>query len=370
MVYRRDMLEKSGYSKPLPETFDEWTDMLTYLRDSFNMPESLMIEGTGVSLFNSAMLTGLGLTHTYILRDGKVEYTRIAPEYKTFLTYMNDWYSKKLIAQDFYTYAPMSQYTQMNELCAKDKLFALNGWTAFAGDFFRKTGVAQNPDFYISAIKDPVLNKGDKPINRAYDNSKLTFTSNNGFAVTTGAEDPVLCMRILDYLYSSEGVLLASYGPWEGTSADDTKATFYRADGNRPMVTKLLSANPEGLNMAVTFQKYALHTSAPYMIWDRETDIYDQGKKDTIAVWGDTAKESKTSVLPSNYSTTSEEGAEIASIMGDIQTYVDEMTVKFILGQEPLSNWDAYVSQVKSMNIDRACELQQNAVDRYFNRGK
>jgi putative aldouronate transport system substrate-binding protein len=56
--------------------------------------------------------------------------------------------------------------------------------------------------------------------------------------------------------------------------------------------------------------------------------------------------------------------------MGDIGTYVDEMTVKFIIGQEPLANYDAYVQQVKSMNVDRALELQQAAVERYLNRGK
>jgi putative aldouronate transport system substrate-binding protein len=47
---------------------------------------------------------------------------------------------------------------------------------------------------------------------------------------------------------------------------------------------------------------------------------------------------------------------------------VDEMTVKFIIGQEPLSRYDGFVQTIKNMGIDRAVEIYQTAVDRYIAR--
>jgi putative aldouronate transport system substrate-binding protein len=49
---------------------------------------------------------------------------------------------------------------------------------------------------------------------------------------------------------------------------------------------------------------------------------------------------------------------------------VDEMTVKFIIGQEPLARYDEFVQNIRRMNIDRAVEIYQTAVDRYNARSK
>jgi putative aldouronate transport system substrate-binding protein len=41
------------------------------------------------------------------------------------------------------------------------------------------------------------------------------------------------------------------------------------------------------------------------------------------------------------------------------------MTYKFITGQESLDNFDAFVEQIKSQDIEDAIEIQQAALDRY-----
>ena len=69
-----------------------------------------------------------------------------------------------------------------------------------------------------------------------------------------------------------------------------------------------------------------------------------------------------------NITMTSDEANRYATIMGDVNTYVGEMTTKFILGSEDLSGWDAYVESVKGMGIDEAISLQQAALDRFFAR--
>jgi putative aldouronate transport system substrate-binding protein len=44
------------------------------------------------------------------------------------------------------------------------------------------------------------------------------------------------------------------------------------------------------------------------------------------------------------------------------------MTMKFIMGTEPIANYDAYANQVKKLGIDKALEIYQKAYVRYQNR--
>jgi putative aldouronate transport system substrate-binding protein len=54
--------------------------------------------------------------------------------------------------------------------------------------------------------------------------------------------------------------------------------------------------------------------------------------------------------------------------MSDIISYVDDMTVKFIMGNEPISGYDEFVSRIKTMGIDQIIKIQQKALDRYNKR--
>ena len=51
--------------------------------------------------------------------------------------------------------------------------------------------------------------------------------------------------------------------------------------------------------------------------------------------------------------------------MNEINTYRDEMTLKFILGTESLDNFDKFVDTMNQMNLKRAIEIENSALDRY-----
>jgi putative aldouronate transport system substrate-binding protein len=65
---------------------------------------------------------------------------------------------------------------------------------------------------------------------------------------------------------------------------------------------------------------------------------------------------------------TPEESSEFAKIMTDINTLVDEMTLKIILGVDPLDSFEKYQEKMKSLKLDRALEIQKAALDRYNKR--
>ena len=64
----------------------------------------------------------------------------------------------------------------------------------------------------------------------------------------------------------------------------------------------------------------------------------------------------------------SEVWKEIATIESDINTYVDEITLKVIMGTSPLSEVDKMQTQLKNMKLDKAIQLRQASVDRFNKR--
>ena len=68
------------------------------------------------------------------------------------------------------------------------------------------------------------------------------------------------------------------------------------------------------------------------------------------------------------YDLTADEEMEIAAIMNDISTYVQEQTIKAIIDADALANWDKTVEQIKNMRLNDALAIYQEGYNRYNNR--
>ena len=70
----------------------------------------------------------------------------------------------------------------------------------------------------------------------------------------------------------------------------------------------------------------------------------------------------KNVVPPLYYS--EEDASEIAMLQTNINTYVEECIAKFIVGQMDIdTEWDAFQTELKNMNIDRYLEIIQTTYD-------
>ena len=52
--------------------------------------------------------------------------------------------------------------------------------------------------------------------------------------------------------------------------------------------------------------------------------------------------------------------------MAQVNTYAEEMLLKFITGAEPLENFDKYSKDVMEYGLEEALKLYQAAMDRYL----
>lgn len=110
-----------------------------------------------------------------------------------------------------------------------------------------------------------------------------------------------------------------------------------------PTYTDFIMNNPDGLPISQAMGTYIrgnyngpfvqdLHYLEQYYTLDEQ--------KATSDIWGGTnaAKHILPPITP-----TSEESKEFAALMNEINTYRDEMTLKFILGTADIAEFDAYV---------------------------
>jgi putative aldouronate transport system substrate-binding protein len=85
-------------------------------------------------------------------------------------------------------------------------------------------------------------------------------------------------------------------------------------------------------------------------------------QKEAVQLWSSTdAVLHQVPTLPK----TEKESTEMSVIMQEVNKVVDEMSLKIIFGIEPVEAFDTYVEQIKSLQIDRAIEIQQQALERY-----
>lgn len=287
--------------------------------------------------------------YNFINKDGKAAYGPIEPGYQQFLAKMHEWYSEGLIDPDFATRTTEAY----NANIADGKVGACG--LAY-GEFgqIKLTGQSKDPNFKLTPVLQPTSYEG-QVIHLHQDNS--TVRADREFFTSKLVDDGLdeIAVQWKDYWYSQDGGDLCSYGP-EGVSY------VWNEQGE-----------PEWIYPALTEQKdadfWTLYPLFKLHNWGylRDSTAYEFEPEvwQCIELW-DTQDSSW--LMPDNISLTPEESTEFNNIMIEINTYRDEMTLKFIMGQVPLSEFDDFVNTIKGMNIDRAIEIQQAALDRYFAR--
>lgn len=344
IMLRNDWLQELGLN--LPETMDEWDTVLEGFKTKCTTPLAMEIGG----LYR--FLGAYDLNQDFIIMDDKVEYGSIDPKFKDWLAKMNEWYQKGYIDMNF---AILD-----TQLINANMLNGTSGVTFGAGGgamgLYLNAKAAEDPNYDLAATPFPAPAKGERPL---FGNKQMPYSPINGAAITGQCKTPDVAARFLDYSYSEEGYMLNNFGI-EGES--------YEMIDGYPTYTDVITNNPDGLSMAQAMPLYIRAANEGPFVQDvRYIEQYYSLPQQQAAldVWSQNDHEKHT--MP-QITLTQDETNEYSKIMSDITTFRDESVVAFILGSKPLSEFDAYVQQIKDLNIDRAIEIQQAAYDRFQNR--
>lgn len=345
LYIRQDWLSELGLS--MPETIDEWTNVLTQFKEKKGAKIPFAYSST------NPFCSAFGIKEDFYVDGDQIKYGPIEPEYKDYISKMREWYVNGLIDKNLATL----QSTAIDADMLNGEAGASFGFLSGNLGRYLSAKEGKNETFDLQPAPYPTLVKGEKS---QFGYRDLPYTSEGSVAISAGCKYPKLAARFLDYGYGEQGGLLYNFGI-EGQS--------YTKDGGELSYTDTITNNPDGLAISAALSMYApgATSSGPFIQDKRHVDlfyVYPQ-QKAAVEVWSDTEEEAH--MLP-KICPTQEESGELSKIKNEMATYRSEMFMKFLMGVEPLENFDSYVEQMKKLGVDRAIEIEQAALDRYNSR--
>lgn len=349
MSVRKDWLKKLDME--MPQTLEDWEKFL-YAVKSTDLNENGENDeipfGGDPRWFYSAF--GMNVAQSdevyYSINDGKLMYDAMRDEYKDWLTFAHKLYADGMLD-------PMygSGQSQINDLISKNLVASIQdnpGDCDNRNDALTATGVTDAEYTWTFTPLDSTGRNRWTP----------TPTAKGGvfYAITKDAKDPQLAMEFISYCVANkEGQRTALMGI-EGEHWDevDGQVVFKDFMLNDPQYNIILMCRRIGGFSFLDVQTREFNIA-------RGVRKYKEGLD--LILENDGKYEPAVPILMSTESETS----EINSLWPDLKNYIDEMKFKFIMGEEPIDNFDQFRSTPSSMGIDRLTEIYQGMYDRYQN---
>lgn len=351
LIVRDDWCEELGIE--LPETADEYYAMLKAFKEKKNVEIPLCVNMDYLKdMLNRGIITspfGLVTMDTYVDQD-KVKIGYSQPEFKGVLEWLHKLYAEGLLDPNFATLDKETITANM----LTGKAGASSGTCgSILGTWLTTNKNVEN--YSLAGTKNLVAKRGDTPMYGHYN----TDVAGGVTAITTACKDPEKIARFINYGYTEQGHMLYNFGI-EGQS--------YEMKDGEPVFTDLILNNPDGLTIQQALSEYELAYGNGPFVQDKNYLLQyyqEDAQKEALEVWADNnAKDYKLPRITIN----AEQSGEYSSLLSELETYRDEMIIKFIRGEESLDNFDKYLSTLKSMGIDNVQEIVQNALDEYRSR--
>lgn len=274
--------------------------------------------------------------------------TAAMPEYKQMVEYLNKLVSEGLFDPESFTQTD----EQARQKLANGKSFVISANAQSIVNDYRPDLAKTNPKATIAKMPLPIGPAGPT----LWGESRLE----NGIMISSKARESknfVAMMQFIDWLwYSDAGQEFAKWGV-EGT-------TFTKG-------------GPNGYALAKDVDFVGLNPGAPKHLqkdFGFSNGVFAYGGHTTLLQSTFSAEEkdfqklmSERQILdvPPPYPFTDEEREQATLWETPLKDFVTAETLKFILGQRPMTEWDAFVAELKGKNADQFMELVQKAYDRF-----
>lgn len=335
-IVRQDWLDE--LSIKMPATIDDWTVMLKAFKDKKGATAPLTVQKASTGFIGS-----FGIQYNFYQEDGKVKYGAVQPEYKDYLALMNKWYTEGLLDSEYGKVDGKNETAKITggQSGASHGLITgqLMGWNTAMKD--------KNPTFKMVGAPVPAASKNStKPVLGSY-SSRM---GGGCAAISATSKNVEVAARWLDWAFTEEGHFTYCFGvPGE---------SYNLVNGSPKVVAEKWEDTDK--------RYYYSWWNGPYVMGDDSKEEQTRSK-DELSYIKQWVTNIEKFVIP-EITLSESEGQQREDVMGAIKTYVDSMHLKFIKGEEPLSNFDQYIAQVRKMGIDQGIEITQAALDRYKKR--
>ncbi len=355
LCIRQDWLDDLNLEAPV--TYDDWENVMEAFMVEKGAEYGCFVPYTGV-LHGDYLAAGFGVkgfvktsanVPVYQI-DGEVKFGPIEEGFLDYLTLMNEWYEKGYLKQDLISYTAQYTYPDETDLANNSVgIFATmttlwSRWEETCGEGAR-----------LSALADAVQNEGDM---NHFSYCPALSSAGTAIGVSTNCENVELACKWLNYGFTEEGMLLNNYGI-EGVS-------FEYVDG-KPQLTDAVFNNPDGIPSAFAISYYAQSTLACTIVDHTRMDpSYTEPMLEAYDVWNSTTDGAWDYPF---YATMNMEETDVMNeLWGDIETFLSESIVAFIMGDKSLDEWDSYLQTLEEMGIQDVIDAYQSCYDRYIQR--
>ncbi|MDF2675521.1 MAG: extracellular solute-binding protein family 1 [Clostridiales bacterium] len=341
LVTRKDWLDEAGVTEP--KTLADWETYLKLLKDKNKGDAPFILTTNGME---GIIMGAYNILPGFYLKDAKnVAYGQIQPQFKEYLTLMNKWFTSGLISKDFPSLKEAQSITQFSS--------GKTGVLAASVDQTFNNAKANN--YQLVTTPFPRIKLGDK----LHWNNSEWFVGGDETVINKDTKYKTEAVRWLNYAYSEEGAMLFNFG---------IKDSSYVMENGKPKYTDKILKNPK-IPAPVTNYLFRMHFAPKLTFSDLECvpGVLANGQEsiNNRLKWSDDKDVDNTYVIPP-IRLTVDESSSRARLMTEVDTYVNEMVLKFIIGAEPLSKFDEYVNNVKKLGIDEAAQITQKAYERYM----
>jgi len=339
-MYRKDIFEK--HNLKVPETYEELYQVAKKLKELY--PDSYPIcfrEGMNrLGLMASQWKEYFSYDIYYDFNDGSWHLGAEDDTMKELVIYLSKLREEGLVTPDFLTINTKT----WEELMSTDRGFISIDYIVRL-DFFNIPARAVNSNYTLATMQPPRANieTGKNTITR------LNFDFTGYTVCNSGDKERISnAFKVIDWMYSDEGSELLSWGK-EGE-------TYQVVNGEKEFIL------PSEGDTCQTL--YGIATAGVYQRID-EAAFGAVYTKEQAAEAHKVSEWLEPNVNPMWWlSFTEKEESRRAQLKDNIDPYIQEMLSKFMLGQEPISNWDSFVETLKGMGSDELVEIYTNAYNR------
>ena len=343
---RQDLLTESGFA--IPETYDDWTAMLTKFK-AMGIEEPYLLNESGFSNF-SVFSAGFGFVYDELQQfyqvSGEVRYGPLEPGFRSYIEMLHDWYIAGLISKDFMSNGN-SEYARQKIIDGRIAAACLP--SVMLTDYADASPVE---GLVWIAVTEPKMRRDDQLQIRQYNQQAATWSS---FSITTRCQYPEVAARFLDYFYSDDAYLLVNYG---------IEGKTYRLVDGRPVFTDYMIRAEDKYRFIDMLSRYTLRSGSAFLSISSEQAGLSEDQLEAEQTWNQAGRD----YLMPPVTLTPSEGVEFGRIMQRSTFYVNDMVIRFIIGLEPLDSYDMFIERLRNMDIEKAMGIQQDALDRFLSR--
>lgn len=286
------------------------------------------------------------------INDGKLSPVFVKDEYRQALEWLNSLVKEGLLDPASFTQDEPSLKAVMNQDAMVVGSFAQN----------TRTGVLDtNGERSKAFIGQPPL-EGPNGVKWAL---ATPPDAQRSWQITSACKNPAAAYRLADFMLNPDITIIARFGfegrDWEGIN-DPTQFGIDGGPATFRLIQNVWAMPSQNIHWQWPNPGFMPYGTMEGMLWDGDPKEYNyfQIQYGLQYMKGLQPKE----VLPRQLVMNAEEAEVYANIRPTVQSYVVENTARFIVGDRPLSEWNAYVAEFDKMGLPRLVQTLQGIYDR------